>query len=169
MAAWWWLNKGLISPVRWAADGGFPGDLESTSLKSSTSLGRGTDGHACSLHYRPELWSRPPNLTPSHYQDKSVSKPRKDLEGSRPSQNQGKPIPSQDQDQGRARWDQVKTEAERGETLTLAEQYRKPLEQRPLVTDLQFCIIRIRKGFNRHESLHRQGIYFGRKVHTFNI
>ena len=27
----------------------------------------------------------------------------------------------------------------------------------------------IRKGFNRHESLHRQIIYFGRKVHTLNI
>ena len=27
----------------------------------------------------------------------------------------------------------------------------------------------IRKGFTRHETLHRQGIYFGRKVHTFNI
>ena len=30
--------------------------------------------------------------------------------------------------------------------------------------------IRIRKGLNRHESLHRQGIYFGsRRVHTFII
>ena len=29
--------------------------------------------------------------------------------------------------------------------------------------------IRIRKGFIRHESLHRQGICFGRKVHTINI
>ena len=29
--------------------------------------------------------------------------------------------------------------------------------------------IRIRKGFIRNESLHRQGICFGRKVHTINI
>ena len=29
--------------------------------------------------------------------------------------------------------------------------------------------IRIRKGFIRHESLHRQGICFGRKVYTINI
>ena len=29
--------------------------------------------------------------------------------------------------------------------------------------------IRIRMGFIRHESLYRQGICFGRKVHTINI
>ena len=32
-----------------------------------------------------------------------------------------------------------------------------------------FSWIRIRKGFIRCESLHGQGIYFGRKVHTLNI
>ena len=32
-----------------------------------------------------------------------------------------------------------------------------------------YQIVRIRKGFNRHESLHRKGIYFGKKVHTLNI
>ena len=34
---------------------------------------------------------------------------------------------------------------------------------------LQLTWFRIRMEFIRHESLHRQGLYFGRKVHTINI
>ena len=30
-------------------------------------------------------------------------------------------------------------------------------------------VLSIRMGFIRHESLHRQGICFGRKMHTINI
>ena len=29
--------------------------------------------------------------------------------------------------------------------------------------------IRIRRDFIRHECLHKQGMYFGREVHTLNI
>ena len=43
------------------------------------------------------------------------------------------------------------------------------LELRRQDVELWVIRIRIRKGFIGHESLHSQGICFGRKVHTINI